>query len=298
MSTGTVTSFRGNIEKGGKFEPEKGRYHLYVQYACPWSTRNSIVHQIKGLEDIVGLTVLSPRYGEHGWPFAVADPYPGAEPDPIHNSKYIKDLYLRADPNYAGSFSVPLLWDKKFDTAVNNESADIIRILNTAFNEFLPAEKAAIDFYPHVHRAEIDEVNSWVQETVNKGVYAAGNATTQEAYEKAVTALFASLDKLEVILGQSEYVVGGRLTEVDVRLFPTIARFDTCYHGLFKCNLRTIRDGYPALDGWLRRLYWKNAAFSSTIDFKHVKAHYWGSTPSLNPNGIIPLGPVPDILPL
>ncbi|KAI0628583.1 glutathione S-transferase [Trametes polyzona] len=293
-----ITSFRDTIQKGGKFEPEKGRYHLYVSLACPWCTRASIVLKLKGLNDAIGVTAVSPRLGDESWPFASADDFPGAERDPLYDSKHVKDLYLRAAPNYAGSFSLPLLWDKKLETAVNNESADIVRIFNSAFDDLLPAEKAAIDLYPAAHRAEIDEVNEWVLTTINSGVYTAGLAKTQEAYEAAVKALFDSLDRLEKILGLSDYVVGGRLTEADVRLFVTIVRFDPAYVGIFKTNVRTIRDGYPAIHRWLRKLYWGDRAFSSTVDFKHVKAHYYWSHPELNPSRVIPVGPVPDILPL
>ncbi|KAI0628529.1 glutathione S-transferase [Trametes polyzona] len=291
------SSFRGVIEKGGEFEPEADRYHLYVAYSCPWATRTLIVRKIKGLEEIIGTTVVAPIIGEHGWPFGNVVPFPGAEPDPFYNAEYIKDIYLRADPNYEGRFTVPVLWDRKTETIVNNESSEIIRILNTAFNHLLPPEKASIDIYPEVHRKEIDEINEWVYDTVNNGVYKAGFATTQQAYEAAVIPLFDSLDRLEKILTGKEYLVGDQLTEADVRLFVTIVRFDPVYVGHFKCNLRTIRYGYPAIHSWLRKLYWNNDAFSSTCRFDHIKNSYYHQK-NVNPHQIVPLGPIPDILPL
>ncbi|KAI0331722.1 glutathione S-transferase [Cubamyces sp. BRFM 1775] len=291
------STFRGTIEKGGEFEPEKDRYHLYVAYSCPWATRTLIVRKIKGLEDYIGVSVVSPRLGENGWAFANVDPYPGADVDPLNGAEYIKDLYLKVQQNYEGRFTVPVLWDKKTETIVNNESSEIIRIFNTAFNEILPSDKAAIDLYPVEHRPEIDEINDWVYDTVNNGVYKAGFATVQQAYEEAVIALFNSLDRLEEILTGKDYLVGNRLTEADVRLFVTIVRFDPVYVGHFKCNLRTIRGGYPAIHLWLRKLYWNNDAFSSTCKFDYIKtSYYWQK--NVNPHRIVPVGPIPDILPL
>ncbi|KAI8972887.1 glutathione S-transferase [Trametes punicea] len=292
------SSIRDVIQKGGKFEPEKDRYHLYVSYACPWATRTLIVRKLKGLEDFVGVTVVSPRLGQDGWPFANVDDFPGAEKDPLFGSQHIKDLYFRAKPNYEGRFTVPVLWDKKTSTIVNNESSEIIRIFNTAFNDQLPADKAKIDLYPEHLRKDIDEINEWVYDTVNNGVYKSGFATTQRAYEAAVIPLFESLDKLEKILTGKDYLVGNQLTEADVRLFVTIIRFDPVYVGHFKCNIRTIRDGYPAIHLWLRKLYWNNPAFSSTANFEHIKTHYYWSHTHINPHRIVPVGPVPDILPL
>ncbi|KAJ7087036.1 glutathione S-transferase [Mycena crocata] len=216
--------FRSFIEEGGQFAPEKGRYHLYVSYSCPWATRTLIVRKLKGLEEIIPMTAVSPRMGSNGWPFSTVDDFPGAEADPLFNSSYIKDLYLRANPEYASRFTVPLLWDKKLNTIVNNESSEIIRMFNTAFNDLLPADKAALDLYPESHRAEIDALNAWVYSDINNGVYLSGFATQQAAYEKSVTKLFESLDRIEGILTGKEYLVGGQLTEADVRLFVTIVR--------------------------------------------------------------------------
>ncbi|KAI9068078.1 Glutathionyl-hydroquinone reductase [Trametes sanguinea] len=292
------SSFRDFIQKGGKFEPEKGRYHLYVSYACPWATRTLIVRKIKGLEDFVGVTVVSPRMGEHGWPFASVDAFPGADEDPLHGAQHVKDLYLRVKPDYDGRFTVPILWDKKTSTIVNNESSEIIRMFNNGFNEQISADKAAIDLYPEHLRKEIDEVNDWVYDTVNNGVYKSGFATTQQAYEAAVKPLFDSLDRLEKMLTGKDYLVGDQLTEADVRLFVTIIRFDPVYVGHFKCNIRTIRDGYPAIHLWMRKLYWNDPAFSTTANFEHIKTHYYWSHPHINPHRIVPVGPIPNILPL
>ncbi|KAJ7914256.1 glutathione S-transferase [Mycena leptocephala] len=290
--------FRSFIEKGGQFAPEKDRYHLYVSYACPWATRTLIVRKLKGLEEIIPLTVVSPRLGTNGWPFGNVDEFPGAEADPLFNSSYIRDLYLRADPEYASRFTVPVLWDKKLNTVVNNESSEIIRMFNSEFNELLPADKAKLDLYPEPHRAEIDALNEWVYSDINNGVYLSGFATQQAAYETAVVKLFAALDKIEEILTGKDYLVGGQLTEADVRLFVTIIRFDPAYVGQFKCNIRTIRGGYPAIHSWLRKLYWSMPAFHESTNFDHIKACYYGSQPKINPTGIIPIGPLPHIMPL
>ncbi|KAL6302668.1 glutathione S-transferase [Sparassis latifolia] len=292
------SSFRSFIEMGGQFAPEKGRYHLYVSYACPWATRTLITRKLKGLEDFIGVSVVSPHMGADGWPFAKADAFPGADDDPLYASDHVKDLYLRVQPNYEGRFTVPVLWDKKTETIVNNESSEIIRMFNSAFNELLPKNKAAIDIYPEPLRKEIDSVNEWVYDTVNNGVYKSGFASTQAAYEGAVVPLFASLDRLEKMLKGKDYLIGDQLTEADIRLFVTIVRFDPVYVGHFKCNLRTIRDGYPAIHLWLRKLYWKNSAFSSTCNFDHIKTHYYWSHTFINPHKVVPVGPIPNILAL
>lgn len=288
-------SFRNAIQKGGAFEPEPDRYHLYVSYACPWATRTLIVRKLKGLDDLISVTVVSPRMGSDGWPFANSDEFPGAEVDPLYKSNHVKDLYLRADPDYGGRFTVPVLWDKKTQKIVNNESSEIIRMFNTAFNDFLSPEKAALDFYPEKLRSEIDELNEWIYPNINNGVYRAGFATTQEAYSKAVKELFGALDKVEKILVDKEYLVGNQLTEADIRLWVTIIRFDPVYVGHFKCNIRDIRHGYPAIHKWMQKLYWNNDAFQSSTNFQHIKTHYYWSHPSINPTRIVPVGPIPDI---
>jgi len=293
-----AASFRNQIEKGGRFEAEKDRYHLYVSYACPWATRVLIVRKLKGLEDILPVTVVSPHMGEHGWPFASVDQFPDADVDPLYNSKHVKDLYLKADPDYNGRFTVPVLWDKKNHTIVNNESSEIIRIFNTAFNDLIPEEKAALHFYPAEHREEIDALNEWVYDTVNNGVYKSGFATSQKAYEAAVVPLFRSLDRLEELLTGKDYLFGNKLTEADIRLWVTIIRFDPVYVGHFKCNIRTIRNGYPAIHAWMKKLYWNNDAFKSSTKFDHIKTHYYWSHPTINPTRIVPVGPEPHIEPL
>ncbi|GJE97463.1 glutathione-S-transferase [Phanerochaete sordida] len=265
------STFRHWITAEGPFKPEKDRYHLYVSYGCPWATRTLIVRQLKGLEEIIPVTVVSPRMDEDGWPFANVDPFPDTDIDPLHGARHLKDLYLRVEPEFAGRFTVPLLWDKKQDTIVNNESSEIIRIFNAAFNDLLPKDKAALDLYPESLRSEIDELNAWVYDTVNNGVYKSGFAQSQKAYEAAVIPLFESLDRLEKLLASKEYLVGGQLTEADVRLFVTVIRFDVAYHTHFKCNIRSIRGDYPELHRWLRKLYWTVPAFKDTCNFQHIK---------------------------
>ncbi|KAG6889132.1 hypothetical protein C0995_003492 [Termitomyces sp. Mi166 len=271
-------SFRNTIEKGGHFEPELGknnlisghlapsdphptapdRYHLYVSYACP-------------------VTVVSPRMGAQGWPFANVDPFPDTDVDPLYHAEHVKDLYIKADPEYIGRFTVPVLWDKKTHTIVNNESSEIIRIFNTAFNHLIPPEKAALDYYPTNLREQIDELNAWIYPNINNGVYRAGFATSQEAYQKAVVEVFEALDRVERHLAGKDYLVGDKLTEADIRLWVTIIRFDPVYVGHFKCNFRTIRDGYPAIHKWMQKLYWNNSAFQSSTNFEHIKTHYYWS---------------------
>jgi len=274
------------------------RYHLYVSYACPWATRTLIVRRLKGLEDIISVTVVSPHMGTQGWPFASVDQFPGADVDPLYKSEHVKDLYLKADPNYGGRFTVPVLWDKKNHTIVNNESSEIIRMFNTAFDDLIAPDKAALDFYPENLRAEIDDLNEWIYPNINNGVYRSGFASTQEAYQKAVNDVFEALDKVEKILTGKDYLVGNTLTEADIRLWVTIIRFDPVYVGHFKCNIRTIRDGYPAIHTWMQKLYWNNEAFRSSTNFDHIKTHYYWSHPFINPTRIIPEGPIPNIKPL
>ncbi|CAK5275851.1 unnamed protein product [Mycena citricolor] len=290
--------FRDNIEPGGKFAPEKGRYHLYVSLACPWATRTLIVRKLKGLEEFFPVSVVSPRMGNNGWPFAQVDAFPGADADPLFGAEHVKDLYLRANPDYDRRFTVPLIWDKVNNTIVNNESSEIIRMFNSAFNDQLPADKAALDLYPEEHRAEIDGLNEWIYPEINNGVYRAGFATSQEAYEKAVHIVFGGLDKVEKLLEGKDYLVGGRLTEADVRLWVTIVRFDPVYVGHFKCNFNTIRDGYPQINRWLKNLYWNSAAFKDSTDFNHIKTHYYWSHPQINATRVVPVGPIPNIQPL
>jgi len=293
-----AATFRNQIEKGGDFEPEADRYHLYVSFACPWAQRTLIVRRLKGLDKIISSTVVSPRMGNEGWPFYNVDAYPAADVDNVNHANHVKDLYLKAQPDYEGRFTVPVLWDKKKSTIVNNESSEIIRIFNTAFNDLISPEHAKLCFYPPELRAEIDSVNGWVYDDVNNGVYKSGFATSQQAYEKNVVKVFEALDKLEKMLDGKDYLIGNQLTEADVRLYTTIVRFDPVYYGHFKCNFRTIRAGYPNIHLWLRKLYWKNDAFSLTTNFDHIKTHYHWSHTSINPHRIVPVGPIPNIEPL
>ena len=268
------------------FKAEPGRYHLYVSYACPWAHRTLIFRKLKKLEDVISVSVVHHFMGENGWTFLKED---GATGDDLYGYDYLHQIYTRADPHYSGRVTVPVLWDKKTETIVSNESAEIIRMLNEAFDEW---GDASLDFYPEEHRAEIDTINDIVYEKVNNGVYRAGFATTQEAYEEAVTQLFATLDKLENRLLRQRYLVGNQLTEADWRLFTTLVRFDTVYVGHFKCNIRRIAD-YPNLSNYLRELF-QVPGVAETVNMLHIKAHYYGSHKTINPTGIVPVGPEID----
>jgi len=295
-------SFISN-DAGSRFPPEKGRYHLYVSYACPWAHRTLIVRKLKGLEDFISVSCVHYRMSmTTGWRFATADEdIPGEDtgPDPLHDDvKYLQDLYFKVDPDYKGRFTVPLLWDKTTDTAVNNESSEIIRMMNTEFNSLLPEEYQKIDLYPEPQRMQIDDVNKWHYDNINNGVYKTGVAQVQDTYTKAVTAVFESLDLVERHLASSStpYYFGNQITEVDVRLFVTIVRFDPVYVGHFKCNIRDIRSGYPAIHRWLRKLYWDVPAFQDTTQFEHIKRHYMESHEMINPFSVVSVGPLPNIL--
>ncbi len=282
------TTFRDWIKADGStpFRPEAGRYHLYVSLACPWAHRTLIMRKLKGLEDAVSLSVVAPLMGEFGWAFADV---PGSTADSINNAGHLHEVYSAADAHYTGRVSVPVLWDKQRNTIVNNESSEIIRMFN---REFANLSDNADDFYPDDLRAEIDAVNTIVYETVNNGVYRCGFAASQEAYEAAVTALFATLDDLEHRLSKQRYLVGAGITEADWRLFPTLVRFDAVYVGHFKCNIRRIAD-YPNLSNYLRELY-QVPGIAETVDLAQIKTHYYGSHESINPLGIVPLGPLLD----
>jgi putative glutathione S-transferase len=272
----------------GGFAAARGRYHLYVALPCPWAHRTVIVRMLKGLEDVVSMSVLEPLYGPHGWRFGTS---PGTSPDSVNGASELAEIYLRADPRYTGRVSVPALWDKERRTIVNNESAEIIRMLNGAFGRFT---NVRTDYYPPALRAEIDRVNALVYENVNNGVYRAGFATAQEAYEEAFRALFRVLDELERRLARQRYLVGGDITEADWRLFTTLVRFDAVYYSHFKCNLRRIID-YPNLSNYLRDLY-QQAGVAATVNMDHIKRHYYGSQRHVNPTGIVPLGPQLDFM--
>ncbi|KAH8821268.1 glutathione S-transferase omega-like 2 [Xylogone sp. PMI_703] len=299
--------FRSHIsaEPGAKHPPEKGRYHLYVSYACPWAHRTLIVRRLKGLEDFISVTSVHHLLSlQTGWRFVKSgenEPGEFCTPDPLHSDvEETRDLYFKANPDYTGRFSVPILWDKKLETIVSNESSEIIRMLNSEFNALLPEKYAKIDIYPEKLRADIDAVNDWHYNNINNGVYKCGVAKTQEAYNAAVTSLFESLDKVEAQLTKSSssgpYYFGATLTEADVRLYVTIIRFDPVYVSLFKCNIKDIRSGYPAIHKWLRHLYWDVPEFKADTIFEQIKSHYWESLP-MNPEHVVPKGPLPHIFP-
>ncbi|MBP6345597.1 MAG: glutathione S-transferase family protein [Neisseriaceae bacterium] len=276
--------FRDWLNPSGPFEPERDRYHLYVGLACPWAHRVLIMRALKGLEDILPFTVVHWRLGPQGWHFADEK---GAQADPLMNAQYLSEVYQKAEPGYQGKVTVPVLWDKKRQTIVNNESSELIRMLGQAFDDL--GAKAG-DYYPEALRADIDTVNERIYETLNNGVYRAGFATTQAAYEEAFTALFATMDWLEARLAVGgPYLMGEALTEADIRLFTTLVRFDAVYHGHFKCNQRQLQD-YPALWAYTRRLY-ALPAFAQDVNFFHIKHHYYESHLKINPTGVVPLGP-------
>ncbi len=287
----TVTGFRNWITPDGAagpsgepgFAAEKERYHLYVSLACPWAHRTLIMRQLKQLEDYVGVSVVHPLMLEEGWTF---DEYPAATGDTLFGKKRLYEIYLEAKPDYSGRVTVPALWDRKTKTIVSNESSEIIRMFNSAFDDLTGNRD---DYYPEALREEIDAVNDPIYKNINNGVYRVGFATTQTAYEEAFQSLFAGLDEVEARLSRQRYLAGERLTEADIRLFTTLVRFDAVYVGHFKCNLRRIAD-YPNLSNYLRELF-QIPAFGETTNFDHIKTHYYASHRQINPTGIVPLGP-------
>jgi putative glutathione S-transferase len=268
------------------FKAEPGRYHLYVSLACPWAHRTLIFRALKKLEGIISVSVVHPFMGADGWTFLAED---GATGDTLYGLDFLHQLYTRADPAYSGRVTVPVLWDKQEQTIVSNESSEIIRMLNSAFDEW---GDASLDLYPQALRGEIDTINALVYPAINNGVYRAGFATTQQAYEEAFQELFAALDQLDERLSKQRYLTGGQLTEADWRLFTTLVRFDPVYVGHFKCNLRRIAD-YPNLSNYLRELY-QVPGVAGTVNIQHIKAHYYGSHATINPTRIIPAGPALD----
>ena len=271
----------------GGFRAEAGRYHLYVSLACPWAHRTLIFRKLKKLEDAITVDVVDPLMLDKGWAFSTS---PGATPDTVNRKDYLHQVYQKADPAYTGRVTVPVLWDRKSRTIVSNESSEIIRMLNSAFDDVV---KPTLDHYPEALRAEIDAINAVVYDTVNNGVYKAGFATKQEPYEKAVTALFETLDDLEERLSRQRYLVQGQITEADWRLFTTLIRFDAVYVGHFKCNIRRIAD-YPNLSGYLRQLY-QMPGIAETVNMDHIKGHYYRSHETVNPTRIVPAGPDLDL---
>src|SRR5262245_37214111 len=265
----------------GGFAAARGRYHLYAALPCPWAHRTIIMRMLKGLDEVVSMSLVEPLYGAHGWYFA--------NPDIVNGASELAEIYLRADPKYTGRVSVPVLWDKERATIVNNESAEIIRMFNGAFGRFT---NVRTDYYPQPLREEIDRVNALVYDNINNGVYRAGFATAQEAYEDAFHAVFSALDEVEARLARRRYLVGRTITEADWRLFTTLIRFDAVYYSHFKCNLRRIVD-YPNLSNYLRDLY-QQPGLAATVSLDQIKRHYYSSQRHVNPSGIVPLGPALD----
>ncbi|RLL95054.1 hypothetical protein CFD26_102648 [Aspergillus turcosus] len=305
------STFRSFVssDPSSEFPAQKDRYVLYLGYGCPWAHRTNIVRTLKGLEDIIQLVVLDPELGPDGWYFSGR--YGSAEKDPLYGFKLLKELYLKADPQYEGRYTIPVLWDKQRETIVNNESSEIIRMFYTEFDHLLPeamreANRPGGGLYPAALRADIDAMNEWVYDKINNGVYKTGFAATQEAYHANVYPLFEALDRVEEHLGQpghQPYLFGANITEADIRLYTTIARFDVAYYVIFRCNLKMIRHDYPRIDRWYRRLYYDESdrtrgAFKKTTFLNLYKIAYLKATgKQSNAPLIVPAGPEPDILP-
>jgi len=284
------TSFRGHVSRDPQAQhaAEAGRYHLYVSLACPWAHRTLIVRALKGLEDAISVDVVHPHLTDSGWSFDTG--FPGATGDRLGGRSHLQQVYRQAAPGYSGIVTVPVLWDKKLGTIVNNESAEIIRMLNAEFQAC--ARRPELDLYPPALRAAIDDTNAWVYPGINNGVYRSGFAQSQNAYDRAVNELFAALDRAEAILSRQAFLCGDVLTEADVRLFTTLIRFDAVYHTHFKCNRKQIAQ-YPALLRTLARIY-HLPGVAATVDLDHIRFHYYHSHRHINPSGIVPQGP--DVL--
>lgn len=294
------SGFRNWVTKDGSagptgdagFAAEPGRYHLYISHACPWAHRTMIFRKLKGLEDAISVSVVHPLMPEESWVFAKhQDEYPGATEDHINHAHYLYENYLKVDPDFDGLVTVPVLWDKKQQMIVNNESSEIIRMLNSAFDVLANAE---VDFYPEALRAQIDEINEPIYNNVNNGVYRCGFAKTQKAYNKAYDRLFNTIDELEDKLSKQRYLVGDQITEADWRLFTTLVRFDAVYYNHFKTNKKRLMD-YPNLWGYTRELY-QVPGIAETVNMDHIKYHYFASHRSINPTGIVPKGPEIDFM--
>jgi putative glutathione S-transferase len=281
----TADGSPGPTGEGG-FPAEAGRYHLYVSLNCPWASRTLIVRKLKGLDDVISVLVVEPAMTDQGWRFG---DYPGSGRDTLNGATWLHEIYTKADPHCSGRVTVPVLWDKQRQTIVNNESSEIIRMLNGAFGKF---SNSAIDLYPAELAAEIDALNEPVYRKLNNGVYRTGFATTQEAYEDGFRGVFEMLDELELRLEGRTFLIGERLTETDVRTFVTLVRFDNAYHGLFKCNRRRLAD-YPNLTAYVARIL-AIPGVRETVNVDHIKKGYY-SIKALNPNGIVPLGPIPAL---
>jgi putative glutathione S-transferase len=281
------SAFRDSVTADGSsgFRAEPGRYHLYVSLACPWASRSVIVRHLKGLEEAISMTVVDPVRDERGWRFL------DDAPDPLNGFEFLREAYLMTDPSFDARVTVPVLWDKQENRAVNNESSEIIRMLNSEFDEW--AGNPDLDLYPQELREEIDRINERVYDSINNGVYRCGFATSQWAYEEAFIDLFAALDWADDLLGERRYLTGDRVTEADWRLFVTLVRFDAVYVGHFKCNQRRIAD-YTNLSGYLRELY-QYPGIRDTVDFDHIKRHYYVTHPRINPTQVVPMGPELDL---
>lgn len=285
-----ASKFRDNVsnDEDAKYPVESGRYHLYVSLACPWAHRALIFRKLKGLEEHIDVSVVHPEMLDNGWEFKE---YPGSTGDKLYGFDYAHQIYTKVKPEITTRVTVPILWDKQTETIVNNESAEIIRIFNSGFNALTSNDD---DYYPEALRQEIDDINEMVYHDINNGVYKAGFATTQKAYEEAVNALFHALDIVEERLSKQRYLVGSNITEADWRLFTTLIRFDAVYHGHFKCNKKQIAD-YPNIYGYMKELY-QVPGVAETVNFDHIKRHYYFSHTMINPTQIIPVGPEKDLM--
>ncbi|RMY42207.1 hypothetical protein D0866_00083 [Hortaea werneckii] len=308
---GPDDSFHGKITSDGPFHPEKGRFHLYVGLFCPFAHRANFIRKLKQLDHYAGIDISIvkpyPKGDSNGWPgwrFNHPDEknepggiYDGSTEDKLFGSRFMHEIYFRADKDYKGRYSVPVLWDKKLNTIVNNESHELLRDLQTAFNHLLPNDVANLTLYPEELQNDIDRIAEWMQADLNTGVYKAGFAPNQEVYDQKVPGPFACLNKLEAIAHSNggPYLLGKKMTEIDVRAYATLIRFDPVYVQHFKCNLGIIRYNYPVLNNWLKHMYWDHEAFKSTTDFRQIKENYTKSHYDVNPKAITPLGPYPDI---
>ncbi|XP_065841238.1 glutathionyl-hydroquinone reductase YqjG-like [Oscarella lobularis] len=282
------STFRHVVKANGDFPAESDRYHLYVSLACPWAHRTLIVRNLKGLEKILPVTVVDWLMGADGWAFT--DSKPKCSLEPYYGFGHLKELYFKAAADYAGRFTVPILWDRKRETICNNESSEIIRMLNSEFDAFsATSEQRDLDLYPSDLREKIDETNAWVYDMINNGVYKSGFATSQEAYDANVRRLFEGLDRTEEVLSKNRYICGDRLTEADVRLFTTLVRFDHVYHGHFKCNKKRLVD-FPNIWAYTRDIY-QMPGVGETVDMEHIRRHYMESHLQINPRGIVSIGP-------
>ena len=280
----TEAQFRHFIDFDSEFTPDSDRYHLYVSLACPWAHRTLIYRSLKDLDDHISVSVVNPYMLENGWTFE--ENFPGTTADHLFSQEYLYQIYLKANPNYSGRVTVPVLWDKKNQTIVSNESSEIIRMFNYSFNKLTHNN---LDFYPEKLQKKIDEINDFTYHNINNGVYKVGFATKQSVYEEELDKLFTALDQIEEMLKQNSYLLGDEILECDLRLFTTLLRFDPVYVGHFKCNKKRIID-YPNISRYLQSIK-SNSKIKPTININHIKTHYYGSHPTINPNGIIPAGP-------